>query len=65
MCTNTISLTECFVPRTRKNKWMLSVFTICISGASLFVITLHAVFYNIDIVLNTEDERIDLMMEEV
>jgi hypothetical protein len=44
---------------------MLSVFTICISGASLFIITLHAVFYNIDIVLNTEDERIDLMMEEV
>jgi hypothetical protein len=31
----------------------------------MFIIGLHAAFYNIDAVLNTEDERIDLMMEEV
>ncbi|KAJ4444804.1 hypothetical protein ANN_06601, partial [Periplaneta americana] len=34
-------------------------------GASIFVITLHAAFYNIDAILNTEEEKIDLMMEEV
>jgi hypothetical protein len=35
------------------------------SGASIFIITLHASFYNIDAVLNPEDERIDVLMEEV
>jgi hypothetical protein len=31
----------------------------------MFIIGLHAAFYNIDAVLNPEDERIDLVMEEV
>jgi hypothetical protein len=31
----------------------------------MFIISLHAAFYNIDAVLNPEDERTDLMMEEV
>lgn len=31
----------------------------------MFIISLHAAFYNIDAVLNPEDERIELMMEEV
>jgi anoctamin-1 len=34
-------------------------------GASIFIITLHAAFYNIDAVLNPDDDRIDLVMEEV
>ena len=37
----------------------------CILGASIFIITLHAAFYNIDAVLNPDDDRIDLVMEEV
>jgi len=37
----------------------------CILGASIFIITLHAAFYNIDAVLNPNDDRIDLVMEEV
>ncbi|XP_021920461.1 prenylated Rab acceptor protein 1 isoform X3 [Zootermopsis nevadensis] len=34
-------------------------------GVSIFIIGLHAAFYNIDAVLNPEDERMDLIMEEV
>jgi hypothetical protein len=34
-------------------------------GASVFTITLHASFYNIDAVLNPEDEKMDAMMEDV
>ena len=37
----------------------------CISGASLFIITVHAAFYNVDAVLNADDDRTDLVMEEV
>jgi hypothetical protein len=35
------------------------------SGASVFIITLHASFYNIDAVSNPEDEKMDVMMEDV
>lgn len=34
-------------------------------GASFFLITIHAAFYNIDAVLIPEEERFDLVMEEV
>ncbi|KAJ9594081.1 hypothetical protein L9F63_014493 [Diploptera punctata] len=34
-------------------------------GASIFIITLHAAFYNIDSILNPDEERVELMMEQV
>ncbi|GLH12383.1 PRA1 family protein [Gryllus bimaculatus] len=34
-------------------------------GASFFVVTLHAALYNIDAVLTPEEERFDLVMENV
>ncbi|XP_066998943.1 prenylated Rab acceptor protein 1 [Anabrus simplex] len=34
-------------------------------GASFFIITLHAALYNIDAILTPEEERFDLVMEEV
>ncbi|PNF23740.1 hypothetical protein B7P43_G17244 [Cryptotermes secundus] len=34
-------------------------------GTSVFIITLHASFYNIDAVLNLEDEKMDVLIEDV
>jgi hypothetical protein len=34
-------------------------------GASIFIITLHASFYNIDAVSNPEEEKMDVLMEDV